>query len=111
MKKIVSIVWVAIALFTVVLSQPAFAANTVKGGSIFGANCAACHLGGRNIVVASKTLKKAALEKYGMNSLEAITNQVKNGKNSMPAFRRRLNEQQIEDVAAYVLEQAEKGWH
>jgi len=28
----------------------------------------------------------------------------------MPAFLGRLDEQQIEDVASYVLAQAEKGW-
>jgi cytochrome c6 len=35
---------------------------------------------------------------------------VTNGKNAMPAFKGRLNNQQIEDVANYVLEQAEKAW-
>jgi len=38
-----------------------------------------------------------------MNSLEAIVYQVTNGKNVMPAFKGRLNNQQIEDVANYVL--------
>lgn len=67
-------------------------------------------MSGRNVVAAAKTLKKEALEKYSMNSIEAIVNQVHNGKNAMPAFKNRLNDKQIEDVAAYVLEQAEKGW-
>lgn len=67
-------------------------------------------MSGRNVVAAAKTLKKEALEKYSMNSMEAIVNQVHNGKNAMPAFKNRLNDKQIEDVAAYVLEQAEKGW-
>lgn len=92
------------------LNRPALAADTVSGTKVFSANCAACHLGGRNVVMADKTLKKDALEKYNMNSLEAITNQVTNGKNAMPAFKGRLTPQQIEDVASYVLEQAEKGW-
>jgi cytochrome c6 len=67
-------------------------------------------MAGRNVVMATKTLKKDALEKYQMNSLEAIINQVHNGKNAMPAFKGKLNNQQIEDVASYVLQQAEKGW-
>ena len=58
----------------------------------------------------SKTLKKDALEKYEMNSLEAIITQVYNGKNAMPKFGGRLTDAQIEDVATYVLSQAEKGW-
>ena len=45
-----------------------------------------------------------------MNSLEAIVHQVQNGKNAMPAFKNRLKDQQIEDVASYVLEQSEKVW-
>jgi cytochrome c6 len=67
-------------------------------------------MGGRNIIMADKTLKKEALGKYGMDSLEAIVSQVTNGKNAMPSFKGRLNTQQIEDVANYVLEQSEKGW-
>ncbi len=67
-------------------------------------------MGGRNIIMADKTLKKEALGKYGMDSLEAIVSQVTNGKNAMPSFKGRLNTQQIEEVANYVLEQSEKGW-
>ena len=67
-------------------------------------------MGGNNVIMAQKTLKKDALEKFGMNSVEAITTQVTNGKNAMPAFKGRLSASQIEDVATYVLEQSEKGW-
>jgi len=98
------------AVLSLALSRPALAADTANGAKIFSANCAACHAGGRNVIMADKTLKKEALEKYNMNSLEAIVYQVTNGKNAMPAFKERLNNKQIEDVANYVLEQAEKGW-
>lgn len=110
MSKILSVLWIAIALFTFALARPALAADTANGAKVFSANCASCHIGGRNIVMANKTLKKEALTKYGMDSLDAIINQVTKGKNAMPAFKGRLNAQQIEDVANYVLEQAEKGW-
>jgi cytochrome c6 len=100
----------AIALFTLLPSHSIQAADMVDGAKIFTANCSACHLGGNNVIIASKTLKKEALEKYAMNSLEAIKTQVTYGKNAMPSFRSRLNEAQIEDVAAYVLSQSEKGW-
>ena len=60
--------------------------------------------------MAMKTLKKEALEKYNMNSLEAITTQVAMGKNAMPAFGSKLKPEQIEDVATYVLQQSEKNW-
>lgn len=109
MKKILSFLLLGVVFFTIAFSRPALA-DTTNGAKIFKANCAACHLGGRNVVMAAKTLKKDALEKYQMNSLAAITKQVQNGKNAMPAFKGKLNDQQIEDVASYVLEQAEKGW-
>ncbi|MEQ8756771.1 MAG: c-type cytochrome [Coleofasciculus sp. G1-WW12-02] len=110
MKKILSIILLAVAVFGLAFSRPALAADTTKGGQIFGANCAACHMGGGNVVMANKTLKKDALEKYGMDSMEAIVTQVTNGKGAMPAFRGRLQPDDIENVAAYVLEQAESGW-
>ena len=109
MKKLLSVILLIIAVFTLA-GRPAIAADTVSGAKIFIANCAACHVGGRNVVAAAKTLKKEALEKYNMNSLEAIVHQVQNGKNAMPAFKNRLNDKQIEDVASYVLEQSENGW-
>lgn len=100
----------AIAVFTLGLDRPALAAETATGAKIFSANCASCHIGGGNIIIANKTLKQPALEKYNMASMEAIVHQVQNGKNAMPAFKGRLSDTEIEDVAAYVLEKAETGW-
>lgn len=110
MKKLVSLVLLALAIVTFSFAPPAFAGDAAKGASIFSANCAACHMGGGNVLNGAKTLKKADLDKYGMASTEAIVNQVTNGKPPMPSFKGRLNAAQIEDVAAYVLAQAEKGW-
>lgn len=110
MKRILAIVLVAIALFAVPFTRPAFAGDAAKGATVFNANCAACHMGGKNLVNATKTLSKADLEKNAMNSVEAITTQVKNGKGAMPAFGAKLNAEQIDDVAAYVLSKAESGW-
>lgn len=91
-------------------ASPAIATDLANGASVFTANCNACHMGGNNYVNASKTLRKSDLEKYGMASLEAIKTQVMQGKMAMPAFGGKLSDEEIEDVAAYVLEQAEKGW-
>ncbi|MBD2452044.1 c-type cytochrome [Nostoc sp. FACHB-152] len=110
MKRIITLMLLGIAIFTFVFNSPALAADSGNGAKIFSANCAACHAGGKNLVKLEKSLKKDDLEKYGMNSAEAIIAQVTNGKNAMPAFKGRLNANQIEDVAAYVLEQAEKVW-
>lgn len=110
MKKIISAMLLGIAIFTFAFSSPALAADSANGAKVFSANCASCHAGGKNLVQANKNLKKDALEKYGMNSAEAIIAQVTKGKNAMPAFAGRLKSEQIEDVAAYVLGQAEKDW-
>ncbi|MFB2935298.1 cytochrome c6 PetJ [Aerosakkonemataceae cyanobacterium BLCC-F154] len=110
MKKLVTVLLLTIAVLTFAFSRSALAGDAITGSKIFSANCSACHLGGNNVIMANKTLKKEALEKYGMNSLEAITNQVKSGKNAMPAFGGRLSDKQIEDVATYVFQQAQKGW-
>lgn len=92
------------------LSSPVLAADIENGERIFTANCAACHAGGNNVIMPEKTLKKDALEANGMNAVSAITYQVTNGKNAMPAFGGRLSDNDIEDVANYVLSQSEKGW-
>lgn len=108
MKKILSVL--LLVMFTFAFTSPASAADSANGAKVFAANCAACHMGGRNVVASAKTLKQDALETNNMNSLEAIITQVHNGKSAMPAFKAKLNDQQIEDVATYVLEQAAKGW-
>ena len=110
MKKIIALLLVSITVLTFAFSSPAFAADTVAGAKIFKANCAVCHKGGKNTVKAKKNLKKETLEKYGMYSADAIINQVTNGKNAMPKFKKKLKADQIENVAAYVLEQADLGW-
>ena len=91
-------------------SNKAFATDIENGERIFTANCAACHAGGNNVIMPEKTLKKDALEANGMNAVSAITYQVTNGKNAMPAFGGRLSDSDIEDVANYVLSQSEKNW-
>ncbi|MGL5083115.1 MAG: c-type cytochrome [Microcoleaceae cyanobacterium] len=92
----------------------AWAGNVNSGARVFSANCTACHMGGRNVIVASKTLQKSALQKYlkdfAENAELAITYQITNGRNVMPAFKGRLSPKQIDDVAAYVTQQAEVGW-
>ncbi|MBE8999088.1 c-type cytochrome [Nostoc sp. LEGE 12447] len=110
MKKLLTLVLVTFLLLFSAFTMPAMAADIVNGEQIFSLHCAGCHINGSNIVRRGKNLKKQALKKYGMDSIEAVTSIVTNGKNNMSAYKDRLTEQQITDVAAYVLEQAEKGW-
>lgn len=109
MRKLLSLLLVMMTAFTFLSARPALA-DAAAGAKVFSANCAACHMGGNNVIMANKTLKKEALEQFGMNSADAIVYQVQHGKNAMPAFGGRLSDEQIQDVAAYVLEQSEKGW-
>jgi cytochrome c6 len=111
MKRILSVLLLGVALFTFIFTSPALAeGDAAAGKKIFTANCAQCHAGGRNLVNAAKTLKKEALEKYKMYSADAIIAQVTKGKGAMPAFGKKLKPAAIENVAAYVMDQAGKGW-
>jgi len=110
MKKILAFVLVAVMTVFFSFNSPALAGDADNGAKVFSANCAQCHLGGKNLVNPAKTLSKADLQKYGKDSIEAIVIQVTKGNGAMPAFGGRLKPQQIEDVATYVLGQAEKGW-
>ena len=87
---------------------PAFAADIDNGASVFAGNCAACHAGGNNVIQNEKTLRKEALDQYLAGGLKeaSIVTQVTNGKNAMPAFGGRLDAEAIDDVAAYVYDQA-----
>merc|ERR1712032_1332306 len=102
---------VALGLLAAVAgSRPALAADLENGEAIFNGNCAACHAGGNNSVNAEKKIKKPELEKYltGGYNVAAIKTQVTNGKNSMPAFGDKLGPDDIEDVANWVFNQADK---
>jgi cytochrome c6 len=113
-RKFLSVLLVAIALFTTLFANPVMADASadviVQGAKVFNANCAACHMNGNNIVNAAKNLKAATLKQYSMDSEAAIVTQVTNGKNAMPSFKAKLNAAQIQAVAAYVLDQSAKDW-
>ena len=114
MRILLLILLVAIAICNLTFTYPALAAETSKGAKIFSDNCSSCHIGGGNILVAEKTLNKEALSKYlpdyNADSIQAIIDQLQNGKNAMPAFKNKLSSEEILDVAAYVFQKAEQGW-
>ncbi len=114
LRILLFILLLAIALFRFTFTLPALAAETSDGAKIFDANCSSCHIGGGNILISHKTLKKDALsnylENYNQDSIKAIIHQVQNGKNAMPAFKNKLSSEEILEVAAYVFQKAETGW-
>ena len=91
--------------------SPAFAGDVDAGAQVFATNCAACHAGGNNVIRPEMTLKREALEAYLSGGLKenSVVNQVVNGRNAMPAFGGRLEDQEIENVASYVIDQAVGG--
>ena len=101
----------------VLLPTPALAlqnASLEQGEQIFSSNCAACHMGGGNVIRANRSLKirdlNAHLEEYQEDPLEAIEHQIEAGKNAMPSYEGKLSEDEIIAVATYVELQAELGW-
>jgi len=110
LRKIFILMLFVLATLFLNIEKSVYAADLAAGEQVFSANCAACHSGGNNAIMPEKTLKKDALEENSMNSVAAITTQVTNGKNAMPAFGGRLADEDIENVANYVLSQSEKGW-
>ena len=93
-------------------TMPAFAGDAGAGEQVFSGNCAACHAGGQNVIMPEKTLQLEALEEYldGGVSVKSVVYQVTNGKNAMPAFGGRLSDEDIENVATYVINTAKAGW-
>jgi len=110
LKKLVITLLLTLIVLTTAFTPFALAADTASGAEVFSVHCAGCHINGGNIIRRGKNLKQKALKRDGIDSLEAIASLVANGKNNMSAFKDRLSQQQIEDVSAYVLEQAANNW-
>ena len=102
---------------TDLLSAPAMALDgcTFEGGEqIFNSNCAACHMGGGNVIRADRTLKMSDLknhvEAYTSSPLEALEREIEVGLSAMPSYEDKLTEEEIIAVATYVEQRAELGW-
>ena len=81
-----------------------------NGAALFSQHCAGCHVNGGNIIRRGKTLKLAALERQGLASAEAIATIAANGVGQMGGYGPVLGEPGVEQVAAYVWQQAQAGW-
>ena len=105
--------WLA-ALIALIAPSVVLAADAAHGEQVFSSNCAACHIGGGNVVNGQRTLQqddlKAYLANYNDGHEDAIAYQVTNGKNGMPAFGAKLSEENIADVSAHVESKSINGW-
>ena len=77
---------------------------------LFEVNCAGCHPNGANIIRRGKSLKQKALSRHGYTSVDAIATLITNGKGLMSAYGDRLSEDDITNLASYVLDQAAINW-
>lgn len=109
-QQLIIILPIGLIALTTLFASPAKAADLANGAKVFDVHCAGCHPNGSNIIRRGKSLKKKALQKNGVETLESISSLVANGKNNMSAYRDRLSIQEIENVSAYVLERADKNW-
>ncbi len=114
MRIFLVILLLAIAWCKLIFIYPALAVEAENGEKIFKANCTSCHIGGANILIESKTLKKEALSKYlenyDSNPIQVISNQIYAGKGAMPSFKDKLTQEEILAVAAYIFQKSEQGW-
>lgn len=92
------------------IACPLTIASSAGANEVFDKNCAACHKGGGNIMNPDKTLTKESLEANSANSVGAVKKIVSDGKAPMPAFKSTLDDAQIAEVAAFVIEKANSGW-
>jgi len=81
-----------------------FKMGSLEGEALFFSMCNACHVNGTNSILPEKDLKRATLVLNGLNSMEALSYLITNGKNGMPAFGDRLNAAQIDQIANFLLQ-------
>jgi cytochrome c6 len=91
--------------------QPAVATDIAAGKAVFNGNCAFCHIGGKNVFSPQKTLQKEALDEFleGGRKESSVITKVTTGKGH-PSFSGRLSDEDIANVAAYVISKSETGW-
>jgi len=109
-ERIVSIMCVVtlLSVATAVLVAPAFGADLAKGKSIYGDKCLKCHGekgkgDGRKAADLEKKpadyTDKAKMAKFTDEDLKKA---VKEGKKPMPAFGKKLSDEEIDGVIAYI---------
>jgi cytochrome c6 len=102
----------ASTLLLVSLASPASAGDIGRGEILFTGNCASCHMGGTNVVNEQRTLKKDALEQFGIGLDQPgiqtfVTNSMRH--KNLVFFRvegGKLTPSQWEDVTTYISDQA-----
>lgn len=85
-------------------------AGAAQPAQLFEVHCVGCHANGGNIIRRGKNLKARALKRYGYDDVASVADIITHGRGVMSAYKDRLTNEEIQTLAAYVLEQAEAGW-
>ncbi|MFE4108130.1 c-type cytochrome [Almyronema epifaneia] len=100
----------ALALSLLIIHPAVADTATANPTQLFEIHCAGCHAHGGNIVRRGKTLKLKALQRNQVASVAAIADLITHGKNNMSAFGDRLSADEIQTLAVYVRDQADRNW-
>ena len=104
-KRKVTIAGVATATLTVVLllNSPASAANNM-GEAKFKEHCAACHVGGGNIIKADKTLSRKDREAHGIKTAMDIVRLMRKPGAGMTTFdKKTISDKEAKTIADYII--------
>ena len=110
MKRLLTITFAILISLALIDINPVLAVNLSNGAKIFSVQCAGCHPNGGNIVRRGQNLRLRNLRRHKLDSVETLAYLIANGKNNMSGFKDRLSTLEIQELSAYVLERAEKGW-
>ena len=109
------------SVLTIIYAVPVQASNLENGQALFASSCAGCHAGGGNLFSRGQTLFSKDLVKNKMDNTEVMTAYILKGKGQMPAYGSfispkgnvmpaKYTEDQIRDIADYILGEAASGW-
>lgn len=102
--------WLSIVPAAQAATASSVAKTPTDAQELFTVQCAGCHPGGGNIIRRGKTLKLKALKRNRVDSEDAISTLITEGKGIMSAYGDRLSPEEIDLLAAYVWGQAQTNW-
>lgn len=98
-----------LSIFLVMPPSAAYAGDVINGSRLFEDNCAACHVGGQNLVNPERNLSKEAIQKHlGGVDEDEVKKFIKDGlvHRGVFAFGGKLRDVEFSDVSAFVVDQA-----
>ena len=101
---------IALMMLCLITAPAGGEALQADGEALFNHNCVGCHINGGNIIRRGRTLKRAALERNGLDSVDAIARVAREGIGQMSGYGDALGPNGDQIVAAWIWEQAQNAW-